>query len=1455
MKTLQLCLLAAILAFSAYTAEAQKQTLQVKISSSTDDAEERGPNATSNVGGMDLTSTDLEFANDGGTGDQYLGMRFTNVSIPKGSIILKAYIQFTVDEMDNLPGSIILKIEDAVNPTTFTTTNFNISSRNVLPDSVIWANIPNWTVAGDAGLDQQTPGIAALIQAIVNKSAWQSGNALSIIAKGTGERTAEAYDGSTTQAPNLVIEYVAPVTASFPLLSSNDDAEMDIANGAMDITSSDIELTTDGAELQIIATRFGNVSIPAGSVVLDAYVQFTVDEVNASGDVDVVLAFEETDNAGAITAMANDLASRTYTDSIIWNNLPGWNTVGDKGVNQRTPNISSLLQQIIDRQGWTAGNALLLAMVDPAVLSIPGYSGNASKRVAQTYDLSPANAPQLVVTYVPPVAYQKGSFPISKGSSWKYNDKGVDLSATSWTSVAYNDVQWEFGNGILGYGDGNETSTLSFGANASSKYPTYYLRHIFDVADSSLYDSLVFDVLHDDGIVVYINGTEAFRMNMPGGTVNYSTLALSAIDGTDETTYFRRTIASLLKNGTNVIAVEVHQNALNSSDLSFDMEVGFKLKPLAPAIYPFTKASHWHYLDDGSNPGNWKGIAFNDNNWAQGKAPLGYGDPMNTTISYGSDPNNKHVTYFFRRDISIDLANMPDSVEIGLRRDDGALVYINGTEVFRSNMPSGIIADSTLAPATVDGTAETTYNTFNISKTRFVQGLNTIAVEVHNRDIFSSDIGFDLYLDDAPEVNPPALGCSNGQEAHIACFTSIAPTAQTPNMLIPTATHRFQLLFKQGEAYTKGSGNVPGNHDFTAYVPLNGSSEKGHLAVNHENSPGGVSIIDLHYNDSSRLWVVDTTQAVNFSTTDLVRTIRNCSGGITPWGTVVTAEESTASTDANGDGYRDIGWLVEIDPITATVKEYGNGKQEKLWACSNISHENALILDDSVTLYTGEDGGSSAVFKFVADTKTDLSSGKLYVLKLDQPFTSGEPTGTTAKWIQVPNTTQTERNTSSSLAISLGATNFNGVEDIEISPVDGKIYFTSKGHGRVYRFMDNDSTASNFETFVGGMSYILNTSKGIFTEPWGGGNDNLTFDNEGNLWVLQDGGRNYMWVVRPDHSQVSPKVELFMSAPAGAEPTGLTFSPDYRFGFVSIQHPVSGNTAQKDATFNNVVINVAATLVFSRVEHLGIQTPLAAFVADKRVVVAGKTVAFTDTSLNNPTSRRWVFHGGVPAVSTNKNEVVTYAGPGLYTVQLYVENVSGSDELVQTQYIQVIQPAPVAQFTSDRTFVTKGETVAFADMSTNNPTSWSWSFPGGTPSTSSTKYPVIAYTTSGVYNVTLTTTNAAGQSLPVTRSSYIVVENGVGLEDNSEINGLKIYPNPTKGQINIDLDLNEGEHVSIELYDLSGRKLADLISTQAKGGLQTWNFDLNNTLAVSQTLVVRISVDGTTVHRTVQFVK
>lgn len=1435
---------------------AQTKTVSIQINASSDDAEERGANASSGTGTMDLTSSDIELVADGNDGDQYIGLRFSNVAIPQGAYIANAYIQFVVDEDDASPGTVVFRVEDTDDASTFTGTDFNISSRATLTDSVLWDTIPVWPTVGANGDDQKTADLSKLVQAIVNRKGWVSGNALNFIATGTGERVAESYDGVASSAPTLVVEYIEPVTTTFSLQSDDDDAENDLGNGGMDLGSSDLELTTDGSSLQLIGLRFADVKIPAGSQILEAYVQFTVDEVNTGGQVDVLFSMEEADNAAAIASGANNLASRDYLDeSVIWNSIPSWTNVGDAGADQRSPNLSILMQEVIGRDGWAAGNAVLVGMIDPAVLSIPSYTGNTSKRVAQSRDKSTSAAPKLIVSYIPPSSYQLGKFPIPKYSSWKYDDSGTDRVLENWTDSNYNDSDWAFGNGVLGYGNGNEESPLDFGTDASSKHTTTYLRHIFMVDDASIYDSLVFKVLRDDGAVVYVNGKEAFRQNMPMGTISYNTFASSAAVGASETNYFINKTENLLVTGKNVIAVELHQSSLSSSDLSFDMEVDFELPPLAATTFPLSKGTKWHYLDDGKSLDgvNWKTGSYSDDNWDFGAGPLGYGDPTNTEISYGDDANNKHVTYYFRRDITIDTASMPDSVQVGLRRDDGAIVYINGVEIIRDNLPTGTVTSSTLALSTVSGADEAKYFSTLASKNIFKNGLNVIAVEVHNRDVFSSDLIFDMFIDELPEINPPALGCKNGNKAHIGCFTSIAPTSQTTNLIIPEGSHKFQMLFQQNDAYTISSGTVPGNHDFTGYVPINGSSTLGHLAINHENTPGGVSVLDLHYNDSSKTWLLDSSQAVDFYNTDLVTTTRNCSGGITPWGTIITAEESRNTGDVNNDGYTDVGWLVEIDPVSAKVKSYGNGKQEKLWATGRYSHENAVVLNDSLTLYSGEDGGSSAVFKFVADQKMNLSKGTLYALQLDAPLSGGDPTGTTGKWIAIPNTTQADQNNTSSLAISLGATNFSGVEDIEVSPVDHKMYFTSKGNGRVYRFSDDGSSVSKFETFVGGTDYILNTKDGIFTESWGGGNDNLTFDDQGNLWVLQDGGYNYIWVVRPDHTQSKPKVELFASAPIGSEPTGLTFSPDYRFAFVSIQHPSNANLVQKDATLSDVNFNRSSTIVFARGEHLGPQRPVAGFESNKRIVVKGESVVFSDTSSAYPTSRNWVFNGGVPATSNKVSETVVYNGLGTYTVELVVANAQGADTAKVLQYIEVIEPAPVVDFYANKTFVRVNEEVSFTSIAFNNPTSYNWTFNGANIATSSDANPKVTYALEGSYAVSLSATNQAGTSPVVQKTAYIEVANPVGITDLST-NDLAIYPNPSTGFVTVEMTTEAGENISIEAFNMVGMKLGTVSTGSNETTSGKWNLDLSQYAKSTQSIMLVITVDHQVTRRVIHFI-
>lgn len=160
------------------------------------------------------------------------------------------------------------------------------------------------------------------------------------------------------------------------------------------------------------------------------------------------------------------------------------------------------------------------------------------------------------------------------GSSWKYWANTLANFPTNWQTTGYNDAAWPSGNGQLGYGDGDETTVIPYGPDPNNKYITTYFRKTVNIPNPSLYGSIRLNAYRDDGIVVYVNGTEVWRDNMPTGTVNYSTLASTAAsdDGNSIQTITLGTGAPFVA-GNNVIAVEVHQNAVTSSDLSFDMQI------------------------------------------------------------------------------------------------------------------------------------------------------------------------------------------------------------------------------------------------------------------------------------------------------------------------------------------------------------------------------------------------------------------------------------------------------------------------------------------------------------------------------------------------------------------------------------------------------------------------------------------------------------------------------------------------------------------------------------------------------------------------------------------------------------------------------------------------------------------------------------------------------------------
>ncbi len=429
---------------------------------------------------------------------------------------------------------------------------------------------------------------------------------------------------------------------------------------------------------------------------------------------------------------------------------------------------------------------------------------------------------------------------ISFGDVWKYLDDGSNLG-TTWTAGAFNDNQWMMGAGKLGYGGDGEITTISYGTNANFKYITTYFRKKFVVSNPASFSGLLLRLIRDDGAVIYLNGTEVLRTNMPAGPLVYNSLALTAIGGADETTPLDVLLtAANLVPGTNTIAVEMHQDSVTSSDLGFDLAliglhntnttdgvyitgpasgahynmpanislaayaassagpvtlveyfdgvakvgqataspystawngaaagnhsliavatvaanrmtsapvsivVGPAPAPISPVFTQFIDwGSQWKYWDSASAAANgWQALAFDDGAWLVGNARFGWGIDGEATLL------TPRTTHYFRKTFVVNNGGALDSLTFNVLRDDGAIVYLNGVEVFRTNMPAGPVNNATLASATVNTPDETipVVYTMPASISGLLHGTNVVAVELHQSSATSSDGGFDLSL-------------------------------------------------------------------------------------------------------------------------------------------------------------------------------------------------------------------------------------------------------------------------------------------------------------------------------------------------------------------------------------------------------------------------------------------------------------------------------------------------------------------------------------------------------------------------------------------------------------------------------------------------------------------------------------------------------------------------------------
>ncbi len=431
------------------------------------------------------------------------------------------------------------------------------------------------------------------------------------------------------------------------------------------------------------------------------------------------------------------------------------------------------------------------------------------------------------------------------------------------------------------------------------------------------------------------------------------------------------------------------------------------------------------------------------------------------------------------------------------------------------------------------------------------------------------------------------------------------------------------------------------NNDFTCFVPFDKNNpDDGLLLVNHEyphplfisqyNSLNkkhirtveqvdkemysvGVSIVRIKkdngrwkfmYDDPyNRRITAKTPIPFNWKepiwgSNEAMGTHSNCSGGLTPWGTVLTCEEnadqfySDTPIDSRMPRKKSVfqweqfynypaehyGWVVEVDPFT--------GQAQKHAALGRFAHECCTLIQlkgDRIVAYTGDDKMNEFVYKFISSKPNSLTEGTLYVANTEQ-----------GKWLSLkyeeqPVLQQHFHDQTDVLiharkaARLVGATPQNRPEDIEIDPIDGSVLISMTNnelvdddHGAILKIIEtkNQHDSLTFKSEV----FLTGGPESGFTCP-----DNLAFDLSGNLYFTSDitGSKinkldgpygkdfknNGLYVV-PRYGKRKGEVIQIASAPVEAEFSGPWFSPDYKTLFLSVQHPGEMTYSMDNLTSN-----------------------------------------------------------------------------------------------------------------------------------------------------------------------------------------------------------------------------------------------------------------------------------------------
>jgi hypothetical protein len=239
---------------------------------------------------------------------------------------------------------------------------------------------------------------------------------------------------------------------------------------------------------------------------------------------------------------------------------------------------------------------------------------------------------------------------VTRGADWKYLDDGSD-QGTAWRALTFNDSSWRNGRAEFGYGDGDETTIIRSNRTDGSRIITTYFRKSFVATNSWSLTNLMLSLVRDDGAIVFLNGIEVFRSNMPSGPVGYLTTALVAIGGADESAWLATNLSpALVVDGTNIMAVEIHQQSTTSSDVSFDLALnatGFNPPELVPLLSSSRLELVWPLFPSGFSLESAAGLS-SDASWQIETSPVAVTNGENN-VTFEPIPTSSRFYRLHRR--------------------------------------------------------------------------------------------------------------------------------------------------------------------------------------------------------------------------------------------------------------------------------------------------------------------------------------------------------------------------------------------------------------------------------------------------------------------------------------------------------------------------------------------------------------------------------------------------------------------------------------------------------------------------------------------------------------------------------------------------------------------------------------------------------------------------------------